>query len=55
MAEEAGIVAGPNQCFGWKVHPLLGGTFAIENIGVFSTRMYQSLVGQLFNQVNNNA
>jgi hypothetical protein len=28
----AGLVPGPNQCFGYKIPPLLGGEYSVENV-----------------------
>jgi hypothetical protein len=50
---EEGMPLGPSQCYGWRVHPMLGGKTAFENIQVFSLRVYQSLMGQLFRQYRN--
>jgi hypothetical protein len=40
-----------NECVGWKVHPLLGGTFEVANLQIFSMLVYQSLMGQLHRQL----
>jgi hypothetical protein len=36
-----------HECLGWKLHPLLGGKFEVDNLKVFSMVVYQSLMGQL--------
>ena len=46
----AGLVLGPTQCYGWRLHPLIGGKFEFENIQVFSLSVYQSLMGQITRQ-----
>lgn len=51
IAEGNGLVPGPDQCLGWKLHPLLGGTFDKANLKIFSMRVYQSLMGQMFRQL----
>lgn len=51
IAERHGLVPSTDQCLGWKVHPMLGGKFEADNIQVFSLRVYQSLMGQLFRQL----
>jgi hypothetical protein len=50
---ESRILLDPSQCYGWQVHPLLGGKLTIENIKVYSLRVYQSLMGQIFRQYQN--
>ncbi len=50
---EAGVLLSPSQCYGWRVHPMLGGTLTFDNIQVFSLRVYQSLMGQIFRQYQN--
>lgn len=47
---EARIQLAPSQCYGWQVHPLLGGKLTIDNIKVYSLRVYQSLMSQIFRQ-----
>jgi hypothetical protein len=39
------------QCYGWKVHPQIGGELAFFNIKIYSLRVYQSLTAQLLRQV----
>ncbi|MBL0914005.1 MAG: DUF1851 domain-containing protein [Sphingopyxis sp.] len=51
IADRHGLVPSSDQCLGWKVHPILGGQFSVENIQIFSLRVYQSLMGQLFRQM----
>ena len=51
IAERQGLVPEEDECLGWKVHPILGAPIAAENIQVFSLRVYQSLMGQLFRQL----
>lgn len=51
IAERHGLVPSGDQCLGWKVHPMLGGKFEADNIQLFSLRVYQSLMGQLFRQL----
>lgn len=45
-----GLNLNPGQCYGWRIHPMIGGKFEFENIQVFSLRVYQSLMGQMFRQ-----
>jgi hypothetical protein len=51
IASERGIIPATTECLGWKVHPRLGGPFAVENIQIFSLRVYQALMGQLHRQL----
>lgn len=50
IAERRGLVPKADECLGWKVHPMLGAPISPDNIQVFSLRVYQSLMGQLFRQ-----
>src|SRR5258708_35202477 len=52
IALENGFTPNRDECFGWKVAPVLGGPFSVENIQVFSLIVYQSLNGQLFRQLS---
>lgn len=47
IAAAHGLVPTEGECLGWKVHPLLGGSFKVTNLQVFSMAVYQSLMGQL--------
>lgn len=38
------------ECYGWRIHPMIGGRFEFENIQVFSLMVYESLMGQLLPQ-----
>lgn len=51
IAIENGLVPCKDECLGWKLHPLLGGQFAVANLQVFSMRVYQSIMGQLHRQL----
>ncbi len=51
IARGNGLNPGPDECLGWKVHPLLGGALDKTNLQLFSMRVYQSLMGQLFRQL----
>ncbi len=51
IALRHGLDPSIQECLGWKLHPLLGGQFEIANLGVFSMRVYQSLMGQLHRQL----
>ena len=45
-----GLCLGPGECYGWRVHPMIGGKSEFGNIQVFSLLLYQSLMGQLLPQ-----
>ena len=51
IAAGNGLVPDQTECLGWKAHPVIGAAFSMENIGLFSTRIYHSVVGQLFRQL----
>jgi len=50
---ESDVLLDSSQCYGWEVHPLLGGKLTIDNIKVYSLRVYQSIMGQIFRQYQN--
>lgn len=52
IALEHGLTPMSDQCLGWKIAPVFGGPFTIENIQIFSLVVYQSLQGQIFRQLN---
>jgi len=51
IAIENGLAPSKSECLGWKLHPLLGGKFAVANLQVFSMLVYQSIMGQLHRQL----
>lgn len=51
IAAGSGLEPKPNECLGWRLHPLLGGKFEVANLQVFDMRVYQSLMGQLHRQL----
>lgn len=51
MAFERGLFPERDECLGWKIHPILGGPFSIENIEVFRLTVYQSLMAQMHRQI----
>ncbi|WP_313101257.1 T6SS immunity protein Tdi1 domain-containing protein [Brevundimonas sp.] len=53
IAFERGLIPAEGECLGWKVHPMVGGQFAFENIQIFSLSVYQALMGQLHRQLRN--
>jgi hypothetical protein len=42
-----GLRLGLGECYGWRIHPMIGGKFEFENIQIFSLSVYESLMGQL--------
>ncbi len=52
IALESGLAPRRDECLGWKVAPVLGGTFSVANIAVFSLAVYLSVTGQLFRQLS---
>lgn len=55
LAMGNGLSPSNDECLGWKLHPLLGGKFAISNLQVFSMLVYQSIMGQFHRQLQSNA
>lgn len=51
IAARDGLEPKLDQCLGWKVHPVIGGKFEIANLQLFSMLVYQSLMGQLHRQL----
>ena len=43
----AGMKPGPNQCYGYKVPPMLGGEYDAENIELTDLSVHYSLLAQL--------
>ena len=54
IAHRQGLVPAVDECIGWKIHPALGGPFEKENLKIFSMRVYQNLMGQLHQQMQQN-
>jgi len=48
-----GLLLNSSQCYGWRIHPMMGGKFKFENIRVIPLRVHQSLMGQFFRQCRN--
>jgi hypothetical protein len=55
IALENGITPNRDECLGWKIAPVLGGSFSVANIQVFSLLIYQSINGALFRQLSSDA
>ena len=54
IALELGMIPDDDECLGWKIAPVLGGSFSVDNIQVFTLVVYQSCNGQLFHQLARN-
>ncbi|MDQ8731944.1 T6SS immunity protein Tdi1 domain-containing protein [Bradyrhizobium sp. LHD-71] len=52
IALAKGFLPNADECLGWKIAPVLGGPFSVENMQVFSLIVYQRLNGQLFRQLS---
>lgn len=48
--ESQGLRLATRQCYGWRIHPIIGGDIKVENIQVFDLSVYQSLMGQILPQ-----
>lgn len=46
-----GLTPAEGQCYGWKLHPIMGGPLTYANIGIFGTRVYQYINAQLHQQL----
>jgi hypothetical protein len=49
----AGLTLKPGECYGWRVHPMLGGKLEVENIQAFPVITYQGQTAQLLRQQKN--
>ena len=47
---ESGVVLGPNQCYGYRVPPVLGGKLEVGNIEPTDLMVHQSLLSQIHRQ-----
>ena len=47
----AGMALGPQQCFGYRMPPMLGGEYAVENIEPTALERHYTLLGQVWEQV----
>ncbi len=51
LALEHGLQPKQDECLGWNLHPIIGGEFCMENLQVFTMKVYQSLMSQLHFQL----
>jgi len=47
----SGMVLGPNQCYGYKVPPILGGAYTVENCEPTDLSVHYSLMADICRQV----
>jgi hypothetical protein len=50
---DCGIVLGQNQCYGYKVPPVLGGKLEVANIELTDLAVHQGLLSQIHQQTRN--
>ena len=48
---DAGVVLQPGQCYGFKMPPVLGGDYTVENVGPLSVRDYLAAYGLIHEQL----
>jgi len=46
----AGMLLGPDQCYGFKIPPLLGGEYTVENISPIGLSEYYSFMAEICRQ-----
>lgn len=46
-----GLKPNDRECLGWKLLPIMGGQFAVENIRVYPLMAYQTITGDIFRQI----
>jgi hypothetical protein len=46
----AGLVLGPNELYGYRIPPFLGGDYSVENIEVTNIVLHYDLLGDIFEQ-----
>jgi hypothetical protein len=51
LCKASGFFLTKDQCYGWRVAPVLGGKLALANIQVFDMYVYLSVTGQLHRQL----
>ena len=52
-AYQAGLVPEPSQILSYKISPVIGGSFALDNLEVFDFTLALSISGQIRSQVRN--
>lgn len=51
IAKGNGVKPIQGECIGWKVHPIKGGKFSVDNLQVFDMKVYQTLMSQLHSRI----
>ena len=51
IAHRHGLVPGPGECLAWRIPPVVGGPFEVQNLHVLSQTTYQVAMGQLHQQL----
>jgi hypothetical protein len=46
----SGIIVGANQCYGYKIPPVLGGAYSVENVEPTDLSVHYSLLASIFQQ-----
>lgn len=54
IAISSGLVPKQDECIGWKIAPILGGDFNLENIQLFPMSVYQLVTAGLFRHIAEN-
>jgi hypothetical protein len=49
----AGIGLAAHQCYGFKIPPILGGTFTVDNVAAMNIAEYHAFLGDLLQQTKN--
>ncbi|MGA9672337.1 MAG: DUF1851 domain-containing protein [Terracidiphilus sp.] len=47
---KAGLTIGPNQCYGFKIPPMLGGSYEVENMEPTDLSVHYTLLGEICEQ-----
>ena len=53
QCDAKGLILKPGECYGWRLHPMVGGKIEFENIQVFPWADYQTLLAQSLPQWKN--
>jgi hypothetical protein len=49
----AGTTLGPNRCYGFKIPPVLGGSYDLENVATCDLAVYYSMLADIQRQIKN--
>jgi Domain of unknown function (DUF1851) len=50
-AVAAGITLGPGRCYGFKILPVLGGSYDLENVATYDLAVYFSMLADIQRQI----